>query len=40
MRDYSIVLDLVDVNVTPDKRQIMIQQEKALITLVKVLVQH
>ena len=27
----------VDVNVTPDKRQVMLYQEKALLTLVKVI---
>ena len=30
----------VDVNVTPDKRQVMLHQEKALFVLVKVLRPH
>ena len=29
-------LDHVDVNVTPDKRKVILQQEKALLLLVKV----
>lgn len=35
----TYILEYVDVNVTPDKRQVMIQQEKALLTLVRVRVQ-
>ena len=32
-----ILPEHVDVNVTPDKRQVMLHQEKAMITLVKVM---
>ena len=31
-----IISEHVDVNVTPDKRQVMLHQEKAMLTLVKV----
>lgn len=32
----TVLSEHVDVNVTPDKRQVMLHQEKALLTLVKV----
>ncbi len=32
---FSLLLDLVDVNVTPDKRQVFLQQEKLLFATVK-----
>ena len=33
---YLLLPEHVDVNVTPDKRQVMLHQEKAMIALVKV----
>ena len=33
---YHRFPDHVDVNVTPDKRKVILQQEKALLLLVKV----
>ena len=32
---YFLSLDHVDVNITPDKRQVMVQEEKALLLLIK-----
>ena len=34
--DDPFVLDLVDANVTPDKRQIYMQDEKVLLAVIKV----
>ncbi len=33
---FSCSLEHVDVNVTPDKRKVMLHQEKALLLLIKV----
>ena len=34
--DVFLLSEHVDVNVTPDKRQVMLHQEKAMLALVKV----
>ena len=33
---HGIITDAVDVNVTPDKRKVLVQEEKTLLAILKV----